>query len=71
MMKQNKQNAGIKDAGPGLIEASTAPPLARPQTASVYGRKKEPITRIDDEELYATAQSAFDKELNDLLALNQ
>ena len=44
-------------------------PLARPQTASIIGRKKDDFLLNDDDLL--EAQSQFDKELNELLAKNQ
>jgi hypothetical protein len=41
----------------------------RPQTASIYGRGKQ--EELLDPELLNTAQSQFDKELNELLLKNQ
>lgn len=46
--------------------------ISRPSTAAgAYGRKKEEVQMLDDEDLYLNAQTAFDKELNELLAKNQ
>ena len=47
--------------------------IERPQTAALFGRKKESMLFEDGdmEELAANAQSQFDIELNELLAKNQ
>ena len=70
--KETEDN--IKKIQQGLLPSSSdKPKLERPQTAAIFGRKKEDMIfeEGDMEELAANAQSQFDIELNELLAKNQ
>ena len=44
----------------------------RPQTAAgAFGRRKQDLKMLEEDDLYLNAQDQLDKELNDLIARNQ
>lgn len=46
--------------------------LVRPQTAAgAFGRRKDDMKMLEEDDLYLNAQDQIDKELNDLLVRNQ
>ena len=46
--------------------------MVRPQTAAgAFGRRKDDLNLLKEDELYLNAQDQLDKELNDLIARNQ